>query len=413
MEYNIWFWIIIGIIVFNFALGLLLNYLNLKNFKETLPEEVKEIYNEGKYAKSQQYTKTNTKFSLISGTFSFLIILLILFLKGFAFFDNIAIASVGDKEILTPLIFFLIIFIGNEIITLPFAIYDTFVIEKKYGFNKTTKKTFIADTIKSFLLTILLGGGLLALLIYFYNLTQNNFWIYAWATITVILIFISMFYSNLIVPLFNKQTPLEEGELRNSIQEFSNKAGFELKNIYVINGSKRSTKANAYFTGLGPKKRIVLYDTLIEQLTVDEIVAVLAHEIGHYKKNHTIKSMIFSIINTGIILYIFSLIVKYPQISVALGADKIRFDLALIAFALLFSPISLITGLVMNIFSRKNEYQADNFAKSFGLSELLISGLKKLSINNLSNLTPHKTYVFFNYSHPPLLERIKNLRKAD
>jgi STE24 endopeptidase len=221
----------------------------------------------------------------------------------------------------------------------------------------------------------------------------------------------AMFYSNLIVPLFNKQTPLEEGELRTAIQDFAQKAGFDLQNIYVIDGSKRSTKANAYFTGLGNKKRIVLYDTLIQQLTVDEIVAVLAHEIGHYKHKHIIRSLIVSLLNTGLVLYIFSLIVSYPQFSEVLGVQGIKFHIALITFGLLYSPISLITGLIMNIFSRKNEFQADNFAKKYGLANSLISGLKKLSVNSLSNLTPHKIYVFFNYSHPTLLERIKNLKK--
>jgi len=413
MDYNIWFWIIIGILIFNFALTIFLNYLNIKNLKSSLPEEVSDIYDSNKYEKSQQYTKTNTNFSFITGTFSFIVIILMLFLGGFNFFDKLAIQYVGDTPITTSLFFFFLIYIGNELISLPFSIYDTFVIEKKFGFNKTTKKTFIADFVKSFLLTILLGGGILALLIYFYNLTQAMFWIYAWALITFFSIFMSMFYSNLIVPLFNKQTPLEDGELRTAIFNFSQKAGFELKNIFVINGSKRSTKANAYFSGLGPKKRIVLYDTLIEQLTVDELVAVLAHEIGHYKKKHTLKSMFFSIINTGIILYIFSLIVKFPEISIALGAEKVRFHIAIIAFMLLFSPISLITGLIMNIFSRKNEFQADNFAKNHGFAENLISGLKKLSVNNLSNLQPHRFFVFFNYSHPPLLERIKNLRQSD
>lgn len=366
------------------------------------------FYKPEKYSKSQNYTRTNTRFSIITGTFSVIVILLMLFFDGFAILDNIA-AKNTEGIIPIALLFFGILFIANGIINLPFEIYDTFVIEKKFGFNKTTPKTFVGDKIKGLLLSFLLGGGILSLIIYFYTLTQEMFWIYAWLTVNIVTIFFVMFYSNLIVPLFNKQTPLPEGELRTAIENFSKKAGFELKNIYKIDGSKRSTKANAYFAGLGAKKRIVLYDTLIEQMTNNEIVAVLAHEVGHYKHKHTLKGLIVSIINSGIILFLFSLFVSKPEISQALGVEEIKFHIALIAFGILYTPISMITGLIMNISSRKNEYEADNFAKNHGLSNELISGLKKLSVNNLSNLTPHPFNVFMNYSHPPLLKRIKNL----
>ena len=230
---------------------------------------------------------------------------------------------------------------------------------------------------------------------------------------TIISLFMTMFYSNIIVPLFNKQTPLEDGELKIAIHNFANKAGFQLKNIFVIDGSKRSTKANAYFTGIGPKKRIVLYDTLINDLSTDEIVAVLAHEIGHYKKKHIITSLILGILQTGFLLFIFSLFVSSPTLSQALGVDEPKFHIGLIAFGILYSPLSTITGILMNMLSRKNEYEADAFANSFGLGEHLISGLKKLTKNNLSNLTPHPAYVFFHYSHPTLLQRIKHILKVE
>ncbi len=410
--HNIWFYIIIGVILVNYLLSFTLNRLNIKSLSSKIPKEMKDVYDSKKYAKSQNYTRENTRFLTITGTFSVIVMILMLVFNGFAFVDKIATQIATAGEIKIALIFFCILLIGSTIINLPFEIYDTFVIEKKYGFNKTTKKTFIGDKIKGLILSIILGGGIMALIIYFYTLTESMFWIYAWIAVSVISIFMAMFYSNLIVPLFNKQTPLPEGELRSAIQDFAKKTGFELQNIYQIDGSKRSTKANAYFSGLGSQKRIVLYDTLIEQLSVNEIVAVLAHEIGHYTKKHTIKSLIVSIINTGVTLFLFSLFVKYPQISEALGVEGIKFHIALIAFAILYSPISTITGLIMNISSRKNEYEADNFAKNQGLSAELISGLKKLSVNSLSNLTPHPLNVFFNYSHPPLLDRIKNLKKV-
>ncbi|MDA3928878.1 MAG: M48 family metallopeptidase, partial [Prolixibacteraceae bacterium] len=285
-----------------------------------------------------------------------------------------------------------------------------FVIEEKFGFNKTTVKTFILDKFKGLLLSALLGGGILAIIIWIWTITGNYFWLIAWGVITFITIFITMFYSNVIVPLFNKQTPLEEGELKTAIENFSLKAGFTLKNIFVIDGSKRSTKANAYFTGIGPKKRIVLYDTLIEDLSTNEIVAVLAHEIGHYKKKHVFTSLFLGVIQTGIMLYIFGLFVSSPQLSIALGVEEPTFHIGLIAFGILYTPLSFIIGMGMNVLSRKNEYQADAFAASFGFANDLSSSLKKLSVKSLSNLTPHPLYVFFHYSHPTLLQRINKMK---
>jgi len=408
--YNTVFYIILGIIVFDFLLERFLNYLNSKKMSSQLPDEVSDVYNAAEYKKSQDYKKANDKFGKRISIFNFIIILLMLFFGGFAYVDGIA-RSFTDNPVVVALVFFGILMFASDLINTPFAIYDTFVIEERFGFNKTTPKTFINDKIKGWLLGGLIGGGLLALIIWFYQVTGEYFWIYAWILISVFMIFMSMFYSTLIVPLFNKQEPLEEGDLRNAIEEFSDKANFKLKNIFVIDGSKRSSKANAYFSGLGSKKRIVLFDTLIKDLNNQEIVAVLAHEIGHYKKKHTLTSIVLSIIQTGFTLYILSLFVDSPELSEALGAEQPGFHLGLIAFGILYSPISLIIGLLMNIFSRKNEYQADRFAKKHQSAEDLIQALKKLSKNNLSNLTPHPAYVFFHYSHPPLLKRIRALKK--
>jgi STE24 endopeptidase len=259
------------------------------------------------------------------------------------------------------------------------------------------------------LLGAVIGGGLLALIIYIYQLTTTNFWIYAWMVITGFSIFMVLFYSNLIVPLFNKQTPLPEGELKSAIEAFSEKVGFQLDNIFVIDGSKRSTKANAYFTGFGSKKRIVLYDTLINDMTTNELVAVLAHEIGHYKKHHVVWSLILGTIQTGVTLFLFSLFVGSPDLSAALGVKQPSFHIGLVAFGILYSPISLMVGLAMNILSRKNEYQADAFAAEYFSATELASALKKLSVKNLSNLKPHPLYVFFHYSHPTLLQRLNAL----
>lgn len=375
-----------------------------------LPAELQGIYDAEKYAKQQEYERVNTRFSLLSGSISFVIVLLMFFLGGFAFVDGIA-KGITENSILIALIFFGILMFASDLIGTPFDIYDTFVIEEKFGFNKTTPKTYFFDKIKGYLLGAIIGGGLMAIIIWIYNLTQEMFWIYTWLTVSAFSIFMAMFYSNIIVPLFNKQTPLPEGELRTAIEEYSKKTGFNLQNIYQIDGSKRSTKANAYFTGFGSKKRIVLYDTLINEMTINEIVAVLAHEIGHYKHKHTFQGIFISLIQTGIILYIFSLFVDNPYLSQALGVEQPSFHIGIIAFGILFSPISTITGLFMNILSRKNEYQADKFAaETFG-GEHLASALKKLSVTNLSNLTPHWFNVFVTYSHPPLLQRLEAINK--
>lgn len=408
--YNTVFIVIIAIILFNFILERILNILNTSRMGTPLPEEVKDVYDPGQYQKSQDYKKTNDRFAIITSTFSLLVILVMLFWGGFSIADNIA-RGVTGHPVLVALLFFGMLMLASDIINTPFSVYDTFVIEEKFGFNKTTVKTFILDKLKGWFLGALIGGGLLALVIWFYLQTRNLFWIYAWIAIAAFMIFMTMFYSTLIVPLFNRQTPLEEGELRDAIQKFCEKAGFKLRNIFVIDGSKRSTKANAYFSGLGAKKRIVLFDTLIQDLSVNEIVAVLAHEIGHYKKRHVIIGIIIGIIQTGITLFIFSLLVDNPGLSEALGAEQPSFHLGLIAFGILYSPISLVSGLFMNVFSRKNEYEADKFTAQFNCQNDLITALKKLSGKNLTNLTPHPAYVFFHYSHPTLLQRIRALKK--
>lgn len=404
------FYIIIGLLVADFILEHILEYLNSTQWSDQLPEEVKDIYDNEKYRQQQAYEKANFSFSMVSSSFSFILILLMFLLTGFAWVNQLA-HSVSANPIITALVFFGILMLSSDILTTPFSVYDTFVIEEKFGFNKTTPKTFVLDKLKGWLIGAIIGGGLLALIIFIYLKTTTSFWIYAWMIISGFSIFMVLFYSNLIVPLFNKQTPLPEGELKTAIEGFSAKVGFKLDNIYVIDGSKRSTKANAYFTGLGAKKRVVLYDTLINDLTTNELVAVLAHEIGHYKKNHVIWSLLLGIIQTGIMLFIFSLFVGNPDLSAALGVETPSFHIGLIAFGILYSPISMITGMLMNIFSRKNEYQADAFAAEHFDSYEMVSALKKLSVKNLSNLRPHPAYVFFYYSHPTLLQRLTAIQK--
>ncbi len=384
--------------------------LNAKHFNDAIPAELEGIYNEVEYLKSQEYKKATYKFSAVTSIISIIATLLFFIFEGFAFVDQIA-RSFSDNSIVITLIFFGIIIFASDLFSLPFSYYATFVIEEKFGFNKTTKKTFVFDKIKSWLMMIFLGGGVLALITWFYQLTTTNFWLYAWGLMTFITVFMNLFYSKLIVPIFNKQTPLENGELKNDIESFAKKVGFKLDNVFVIDGSKRSTKGNAYFSGFGKQKRVTLYDTLINDLETDEIVAVLAHEIGHYKKKHIIYNLFFSILSTGLTFYILSLLVGNITLSQALGVETASFHIALIAIGILYVPISETTSLLMNALSRKFEYQADDYAKENFNANAMISALKKLSKNSLSNLTPHPLYVKIHYSHPTLLQRFLNLKK--
>ncbi len=397
--------LILVILSLDFILERILDILNRKNWTAEIPKALEGIYDEEKYAKSQAYEKDKHSIGLLSSVISFVATILMIAAGGFAWVDDF-VRLYFAHPITIALSFFAFIMIGSSIISFPFSYYSTFVIEEKYGFNRSTLKIFLLDKLKGALISAILGGGLLALIIWIYTMTTTNFWWMAWVLIAFFMIFMSMFYSSLIVPLFNKQTRLEEGELNSAISTLAEKVGFKLDNIYVMDGSKRSSKGNAYFSGLGSRKRIVLFDTLIDELSTEEIVAVLAHEIGHYKKKHTLSSIILGLLQTGIMLYIFSLLIGNTSLSEALGTTNHSFHLGLIAFGILYSPISTFLGLGMNVLSRKNEYEADAYAAEHYNLEALIGGLKKLSVSSLSNLTPHPAYVFFYYSHPTLLQRI-------
>lgn len=408
--YTAVFFIILWLFVFEFLLTKTLDYLNTLNWSNDLPSELKDIYDEDKYKKSMEYEKVKYIFWSITWIFSFFIMLMILLFWWFWYLYDF-ISTFTQNEILRTLYFFWIILILQTLYTLPFSFYSTFVIEEKFWFNKSTKKIFFIDITKSIILSIIIWWLLISLITWIYLKTWNNFWIYTWFVITIFSIFMMMFYSSIIVPLFNKQTPLEKWDLRDSIEKFSKKMWFKLDNIYVIDGSKRSSKANAYFAWFWPKKRIVLYDTLINDLNTEELVSVLAHEIWHYKKKHTIWMLVFSMIQSAIMLYVLWLVLKMDELSYAMWSNQTSFAIWIVAFWILYSPISIIFSLLWNILSRKNEYEADEYAWKNYNSESLKNALKKLSRNNLSNLRPHPAYEFFNYSHPTVLKRLNALNK--
>ena len=406
--HNFVFFLILFFPITGFLLERYLEYLNAGMRSEVLPEKLVGICDKEEYRKTTLYEKDNLKLSFWSSSFNLVIIVIMIVAGGFAVLDSYA-RSLSGNHVVISLIFFGIIGFASEIINLPFGWYDTFIIEKKYGFNTMSVRTFITDHLKSWFIALLVGIPVLGLITWIYYKTGKGFWLYAWGLITVFSVFINFFYSELIVPLFNKQAPLIDSPLRTKIEEFAERTGFRLKNIYVIDGSKRSTKANAYFSGFGSKKRIVLYDTLIKEMSDEEIVAVLAHEIGHYKKKHVLKSLVSSVLLTGLMLFLFSLVVDSPLLSGAIGATTPSFHVGLVVFGLLYSPMSLLIGLVSNYISRKNEFEADRFVRDNYDPLKLAASLKKLAVKNLSNMIPHPAYVFFHYSHPPLLARLAKL----
>ena len=404
------FFIIVVFLCLDFVLERVLESLNSKHMSPVLPDSLKGIYEEKEYSRFQSYKRENGRLDSWSSGVGFVVMIVFLVAGGFGWYNS-WVVSLTDSVVWQTILFVVGLSVVSSVLDIPFDYYATFRIEEKYGFNKTTRRVYWLDTVKELFLSLVLGGVLLALVVWFYTWAGTYFWLYAWGAVTLFSVFMAMFYSQLIVPLFNKQTPLQEGSLRNKIQAFAGKVGFKLDNIYVIDGSKRSTKANAYFTGLGPKKRVVLYDTLIDELTEEEIVAVLAHEVGHYKKRHTLRSMVVSVIQMGVLFWLFSLCVHNVALSEALGGDRAYFQMGLIAFAILYSPVNLILGVGMNVWSRNNEYEADAFAARYYEGDYLVSGLKKISVKSLSNLTPHPLYEYIYYSHPSLLKRIDAIKR--
>ncbi len=402
-------YLILGISLISYVFDQALDYLNLKALRPEIPAEIQDFYDTEKYQKSLAYQKEQSRFSFLSSAFSFILSFAMLWLGGFGWIDSL-LRPFFENQIVLALAFFGVIVLISDILSIPFQLYSTFVIEEKYGFNKTTVKTFIIDKLKGYALGSIIGGALVAVLIYLVNSIGPNFWIWFGLIAATFILFINMFYTSLLLPLFNKLTPLSDGELKTAIEQFSKKVNFPLDNIFVMDGSKRSAKANAFFSGIGKKKKIVLYDTLITNHTTEELVAVLAHEVGHFKKKHIIWSYLISIVQVFFVLFVLSKMIFNQNLSIALGGSVQAIHLNLIAFGILFSPISGITGLLMSMLSRKNEFEADAYAKETFDGNALAFALKKLSVNTLSNLYPHPAYVFFHYSHPPLLQRLDALK---
>jgi STE24 endopeptidase len=404
--------IILAILLIEFIVDNGVKLLNLNNLNDRLPEEFADEYDADTYRKSQEYTRYRTKFGFVKSVFNLVLFLVFWQMGGFEYVNTI-VESLSDSFIIRGLYFSGIIMLAQQILSLPFSIYSTFVIEEKYGFNKTTAATFVIDIVKGLVLMVLLGGLVLALILYIFNELGQLSWLYAWLSLVVITLAMQYVAPRWIMPLFNKYTPLEDGELKDKIMEFSEKVDFPLQEIYIIDGSKRSTKSNAFFTGFGKNKRIALFDTLVENHTVGELVSVLAHEIGHYKKKHIQQGMVISVLHTGVLFFLLSVFLYDDALYQAFYMDSSPLYAGFLYFSLLFSPIESILSVLMNMLSRKNEFEADEFAVVGRKNKNdMIDALKKLSKDNLSNLTPHPWFVFMNYSHPPVVERIRAIKKV-
>ncbi len=410
---NTYLIIILSIIIVDYILDIVVDMLNVKHIKTDLPKEFEDYYDAEKYKKAQNYLKENTRFGIIVDSIITPITVAFILIGGFNYVDQIA-RGFQISPIPTGLVFAGILMIASQILSIPFSIYSTFVIEEKYGFNLTTAKTFILDILKSWFLTAIIGGIIFAVILWFFDRTGNMAWVYCWIVVVIFQIVLTFFAPVVILPLFNKFYPLEDGELKTSIENYAKSQDFRLKGVFKMDASKRSTKSNAFFTGFGKYRRIVLFDTLIKKHTVDELVSILAHEMGHYKKKHILKSIIISIITTGFMFFILSLFINNEGLFQAFKMENTSIYASLFFFAFLYSPINMFISILSNMLSRKHEYEADAYAsETYGKFESMISALKKLTVDNLSNLTPHPLKVFLSYSHPPVLKRIQSLKRMN
>ena len=407
---NVYAVIILVTLAGTFLVRLVADILNLRAAASDLPEEFIDVFDKEAYAKSQEYLKHSTVFSLVSAAVELAVLLVFWFAGGFNYLD-LLVRDFGFSSLVTGIAYIGILLLLQGLLSLPFDIYQTFVLEGKFGFNKTSPATFLLDKLKGMLLGVILGVPVLVALFWFFDNTGAFAWVWAWALVSLFSLVLQYVAPTLIMPLFNKFTPLEDGELKSSIMEYAHSVRFPLSGIFVIDGSKRSSKANAFFTGFGRQKRIALFDTLVENHTVKELVAVLAHEIGHYKKKHVITAMVLSVVNMGVVFYLLSLFLNNRDLFDAFYMENLSIYASFLFFSLLYTPVEFILSIFLQFLSRRHEYQADRYAvETYSNGSSITDALKKLSRTNLSNLTPHPFYVFLNYSHPPLLARISRIR---
>jgi STE24 endopeptidase len=399
--------IILAALILDAALNLIADTLNLRQLRGELPRQFEGWYDPEQYRRSQRYLREHTRFGWVSGAFDIAVLLIFWFAGGFAYLDT-WVRGLEYSAIVSGLIYIGILAGIKGILSQPFDAYVTFGIEARYGFNRTTLGTYLLDRGKGLLLGLLLGVPLLAIVLAFFEFAGPSAWWLCWLAMIVFMLLVQYIAPTWIMPLFNRFEPLEPGELREAITAYARRIDFALDNIFVMDGSKRSTKANAFFTGFGRNRRIVLFDTLIRKHDTDELVSVLAHEMGHYKQKHILKMMLMGIVQSGVMFYILSWFITYPGLFEAFYVLQPSVYAGLVFFGLLYSPIDTLLGMAVRAVSRRHEFAADRFAATTApQGRSLARALKKLSVDNLSNLRPHPLYVFLNYSHPPVMQRVQ------
>ena len=409
---NVYGALILAALLVEYGLNLVADLLNLRHLQSALPDEFGDTFDEDEYEQSQAYTRTQTHFGIVRSTVGLAVLLAFWFAGGFAWLDGF-VRGWELSPLLTGLCFIGLLVGAQAVLSLPFDLYSTFVIEERFGFNETTPKTFVLDLLKSLALGVAIGGPLLAALLWFFRSTGPFGWVYAWVTVTAVMLLLQYVAPRLLMPLFNDFEPLEDGDLRNAILSYADAVDFALDDIYVMDGSRRSSKSNAFFTGFGANRRIVLFDTLIEEQSVDELVTVVAHEMGHYKRHHIPQRMAISILQTGVLFLLLSVFLQVEGLFDAFYVEQMSVYTGLVFFGLLYTPVDLLLSLPLQAWSRRHEYEADQFAvQTTGRPTTFVSALKQLAASNLANLTPHPLYVALHHSHPPLRERIQHVRAA-
>lgn len=403
---------ILLVIILEYIVETLADRMNLRNLGPDLPAEFKDWYDPARYARSQEYLRMNTKFDLVSSTFMTILTVGFILAGGFNLVDRAA-RAIGSGEVLTGVVFAGILALLAQLVHIPFSIYSTFVIEEKFGFNRTTPRTFIMDMVKGWILAAAIGAPVFAGIVWFFMKTGSAAWLYCWGAVTIVQILLTFVAPVLLMPIFNKFVPLEDGELKASVESYARAQSFRMKGVFKMDGSRRSAKTNAFFTGFGRFRRIVLFDTLIAKHPVQELVTVIAHEMGHYKKGHITKMILQAIVTTGLMLGLLQLFLKNEGLFNAFSMEHLSVYASLFLFAFLYAPLSALLGILGNALSRKHEYEADEFAvQTTGNTEAMITALKRLAADNLSNLTPHPLKVVLDYSHPPILQRIAAMRHS-